>query len=394
MPTAEDYKYWFIETAKNELCHDENGYYDYGYHERNAQYKDYLYDDKYFYSQYTPGNYTKYWYELGEFYEGGRGWQGQPWCGGFVTWCLVKSVGVSNAERLLRHYPFVYCPTIASKFEGARTNYPKNGDIILFWRNGNWNHTGIVVYVEDNGKNFWTVEGNTIRDSDYNKQAYCVAKKYHILDSETMTFITLDWASVDTTPKNDGSWARNICSQLHSYGYIDSYDYWSNYTAPVQIYAAFKLICRIYGYVSIAFNWSYEHEGMQYLRALMENNIINHTGIDPNSYKSMAGFENRLDSNFSRGECLNLIYKAEAYYTNGNDLKKYRTERYRNTSPANVACLNALCDIKAIDGSSGVQYWRNYEAPIARSHFMSLLVKTYENNYVFDGYKLPLFPFK
>lgn len=36
---------------------------------------------------------------------------------------------------------------------------PKVGDIVIFYRNGTFTHTGIVIKVS--GDRFWTVEGNT-----------------------------------------------------------------------------------------------------------------------------------------------------------------------------------------------------------------------------------------
>lgn len=96
-------------------------------------------------------NYTKYWAEIKPDY------QGQPWCACFVTWCFVKAFGVETAIKLLRHYPYVYCPTMASLF--TLNANPKVGDIVIFKRNGVFTHTGLVTYV--NGDYFETVEGNT-----------------------------------------------------------------------------------------------------------------------------------------------------------------------------------------------------------------------------------------
>ena len=96
-------------------------------------------------------NYTKYWRDIYPSY------QGQPWCACFVTWVYVQAFGVDMAKKLLKHYPYVYCPTMANLF----TLYanPEPGDIVIFKRNGTFTHTGIVTYV--NGDYFETVEGNT-----------------------------------------------------------------------------------------------------------------------------------------------------------------------------------------------------------------------------------------
>ena len=97
------------------------------------------------------GNYTKYWADIKPSY------QGQPWCAAFVTWCLEKALGKERTTQLLKHYPFVYCPTLASL--NKLYSNPKKGDIVLFYRNGTFAHTGLVVSV--NGDHFVTIEGNT-----------------------------------------------------------------------------------------------------------------------------------------------------------------------------------------------------------------------------------------
>ena len=96
-------------------------------------------------------NYTKYWAEIKPEY------QGQPWSAAFVTWCFVRAFGKSSAAELLRHYPYVYCPTMASLF--TLHGLPQKGDVVIFKRNGTFVHTGIVTKV--NGDYFETIEGNT-----------------------------------------------------------------------------------------------------------------------------------------------------------------------------------------------------------------------------------------
>ena len=96
-------------------------------------------------------NYTKYWAAIKPDY------QCQPWCACFVTWCFVKAFGQEMAAKLLKHYPYVYCPTMANLF----TLYanPQPGDVVIFKRNGTFTHTGIVETVS--GDYFTTIEGNT-----------------------------------------------------------------------------------------------------------------------------------------------------------------------------------------------------------------------------------------
>lgn len=96
-------------------------------------------------------NYTKYWRDIMPSY------QGQPWCACFVTWCFVQAYGSDMAANLLRHYPYVYCPTMANLFT-LHAN-PKRGDIVIFKNKGEFTHTGIVTGV--NGDYFTTIEGNT-----------------------------------------------------------------------------------------------------------------------------------------------------------------------------------------------------------------------------------------
>ena len=96
-------------------------------------------------------NYTKYWRDIKPDY------QRQPWCAAFVSWCFMKAFGLDTAKKLLKHWPYVYCPTMADLF--TLNSNPKIGDIVIFYRNGTFTHTGIVTKVS--GDRFWTVEGNT-----------------------------------------------------------------------------------------------------------------------------------------------------------------------------------------------------------------------------------------
>lgn len=129
-------------------------------------------------------NYTKYWAEIKPSY------QGQPWCACFVTWCFEKAFGRGKAERMLKHYPYVYCPTMASLFT-LHAN-PQRGDIVIFYRNGTFTHTGIVTGVD--GDYFTTVEGNTSGGSTIvaNGGAVC-AKGYYNSNLPGTKFCRPDW---------------------------------------------------------------------------------------------------------------------------------------------------------------------------------------------------------
>lgn len=96
-------------------------------------------------------NYTKYWRDIKPDY------QGQPWCAAFVSWCMMKAFGLDTAKKLLKHWPYVYCPTMADLF--TLNSNPKVGDIVIFYHNGTFTHTGIVTAVI--GDRFYTIEGNT-----------------------------------------------------------------------------------------------------------------------------------------------------------------------------------------------------------------------------------------
>lgn len=96
-------------------------------------------------------NYTKYWRDVKP------EWNGSYWCACFVTWVFQTALGKERTKQLLKHYPYVYCPTLGANFTKYIT--PKVGDIVIFWKNGAFAHTGIVIAV--NGNNYTTIEGNT-----------------------------------------------------------------------------------------------------------------------------------------------------------------------------------------------------------------------------------------
>ena len=78
-------------------------------------------------------------------------------CADWITWIFQTALGKERAKELLKHYPYVYCPTM----KGLFTLYanPKVGDIVIFKRNGTFVHTGLVIAVD--GDKFTTIEGNT-----------------------------------------------------------------------------------------------------------------------------------------------------------------------------------------------------------------------------------------
>lgn len=96
-------------------------------------------------------NYTKYWRDIYPAY------QGQAWCACFISWIMMTTFGLKTAKKLLKHWPYVYCPSMRDYF----TLYanPQVGDIVIFKHNGVFTHTGFVIEVQ--GDKFKTIEGNT-----------------------------------------------------------------------------------------------------------------------------------------------------------------------------------------------------------------------------------------
>ena len=134
-------------------------------------------------------NYTKYWRDIKNEY------QGQPWCAVFVTWCFTKTFGVDKAHQLLKHYPYVYCPTMSELFKLYAN--PKRGDIVIFNHNGVFTHTGIVTSVD--GDYFTTVEGNTSAGSTVVANGGGVCRKgYYISNLAGTKFCRPDYETAES----------------------------------------------------------------------------------------------------------------------------------------------------------------------------------------------------
>lgn len=142
------------------------------------------------------GNYTKYWRDIKPDY------QGQPWCAAFVSWCFMKAFGMKTAKKLLKHWPYVYCPTLGALF--TRNANPKVGDIVIFYHNGTFTHTGLVTAVI--GDRFNTIEGNTSGASGIiaNGGGVC-AKSYLNSQMPGTKFCTPDWSIVAETASNSSA---------------------------------------------------------------------------------------------------------------------------------------------------------------------------------------------
>ena len=172
-------------------------------------------------------NYTKYWRDIKPAY------QGQPWCACFVTWCFVQAFGQAMAAKLLKHYPYVYCPTMSGLF--TLNANPKRGDIVIFKRNGEFVHTGIVTYV--NGDYFETIEGNTSGGSSIVANGGGVFKKsYYNSNLPGTKFCTpdyslladinneedIDMAKAEEFEKRIAALEQKVNTPEMIYNYIDS----------------------------------------------------------------------------------------------------------------------------------------------------------------------------
>lgn len=158
------------------------------------------------------GNYTKYWRDIGY-----NSWQGQPYCACFISWLFMKAFGLDTAKKLLGHWPFVYCPTLASM---TSNKTPKVGSIILFYRNGEYVHTGYVIGVTST--TVTTVEGNTSGGSTivpnggqvvygkiYNRSSLSSMTKYYTPDysivTKILTTTSTNTSSASTSKTVDSS---------------------------------------------------------------------------------------------------------------------------------------------------------------------------------------------
>ena len=141
------------------------------------------------------GNYTKYWRDVYPSY------QAQPWCAAFVSWCFEKAFGLETAKKLLKHWPYTYCPTLGDLF--TQNANPKVGDIVIFFRGGEFAHTGIVTAVS--GDRFETIEGNTSGASGIVDNGGGVCKKsYYNSQLPGTKFCTPDYSIVKNTNTGSG----------------------------------------------------------------------------------------------------------------------------------------------------------------------------------------------
>ena len=134
-------------------------------------------------------NYTKYWRDVKP------EWNGSYWCACFITWVFQTALGKQRAKELLKHYPYVYCPTLAGLFTKYST--PQVGDIVIFWKNGAYAHTGLVIAV--NGNTFTTIEGNTSGASSVVPNGGGVCQKTYNLKDVNAKFCRPAYSSTTIT---------------------------------------------------------------------------------------------------------------------------------------------------------------------------------------------------
>ena len=176
-------------------------------------------------------NRVKYWDWYGE------GWQGNPWCDCFVSWC-ADQIGASDIVG-----KFAYCPSHVNFAKSLgrwldREEKPQPGDVIFFANRGTACHVGIVE--RRNGtESVTTIEGNTSTSSNDNggavmrrTRAYgSVGSSWYIMgffrpawDGES----TMPTESTDSTESTDNGgssdfsdWVRRLQSECNAQGYSD-----------------------------------------------------------------------------------------------------------------------------------------------------------------------------
>jgi hypothetical protein len=90
------------------------------------------------------------------------GWDGQMWCGIFVSW--VYDQAGFNLGRIGFLKGFAGCQTAVAHFTktGEITKNPVPGDIVFFDWNGDKRYDHVGIYVKSTGVNlFQSIEGNT-----------------------------------------------------------------------------------------------------------------------------------------------------------------------------------------------------------------------------------------
>lgn len=137
---------------------------------------------------------------LGDFYNGPKQWKGgaADWCEIFIDAGFVSCFGSETGRKMLyqpKKSTGAGCGFSAQFYRdnGAWTKTPQLGAQIYYGRQGNEQHTGLVVGIE--GKYIWTVEGNT---GGGNGQ---VMKKKVLKTANIAGYGIPKWSLVSATPK-------------------------------------------------------------------------------------------------------------------------------------------------------------------------------------------------
>lgn len=289
-------------------------------------------------------NYTKYWAEIKPSY------QKQPWCACFVTWCFVQAFGVELAAKLLKHYPYVYCPTMSGLFH-LNAN-PKRGDIVIFKRNGTFVHTGIVTSV--NGDYFTTVEGNTSGGISIVANGGGVFKKgYYNSNLPGTKFCTPDWSLVAAPAPSH--WGEEYLNKLVNAGIIENKEIWADYDAPVSKSIAVALIDKATGGM-----WTSEEDDASI--HWIQPNVISLCG--KKIIEDKTQWLMNPDVPISKALFMALIDKA----TGGTRYKyKNRTADHWGRNH-----LDSLCDKEIITTPDA---WTDFEGQVTRAGCMALVCK-------------------
>jgi len=184
-------------------------------------------------------NYTKYARDLddlGTVFNAKK--QGYSWCAVFVTWLFVTCFGQEVGQAVLHQKEKglgASCRYAAAYYKGAGAykSEPHVGDQIFFGSGTTYQHTGIVVAVDDNYVT--TIEGNTSDGNGVipNGGAVC-RKKYHIDSTYILGYGRPDWSLIPTddagaetryhTVAECPSWAQPTVKKLIDAGALQGGD--------------------------------------------------------------------------------------------------------------------------------------------------------------------------
>ena len=287
-------------------------------------------------------NYTKYWRDVKPSY------QGEPWCACFVTWCFDKVFGKDITAKLLKHYPYVYCPAISELF--TLNSNPAVGDIVIFKRRGTFVHTGIVVKVS--GDYFETVEGNTSGGSSIVANGGGVFRKgYYNSNLPGTKFITVNW-DIAAEPEH---YAKAYLEGLYSKGIITDKSFWSRYDEAVTKAYAVSMLDRATGGL-----WTSDEtdSGVHWCQPAVISLCGKHVITDKKQWLASP------NAYISKAQTLALIDNAT-----GGICAKYKD---RSTDHWGRNHLDSLCDKGIIDTPTA---WTNFDGQVTKGAFMALVCK-------------------